>query len=653
MIMPHRYSTICRATVSVCLLLASRQIASAQTNYASIRHQHDWTHHYALGSPSWDAFERFPHNPVYRGRPGMEWPVNGFLFKDPQKGHWYLYIGEYRENYAIEKSHTTNNMNCVIYRSDDRGNSWTLIGDLFTPHQPAFDSLHIEAPDVMVVYADHQYHMIFDFVSSQDTWGNMDHSGIGYAVADRPEGPFVISPKPLRMNTDYKDRPFEGRYSRVYAPMIVKRKNDWVMLHMMDSPPGWALAMATANRPEGPYGESKLVLHVETKTNFPPLQEFFPAFFDGQYVYLPATSVALNRNYQTVFRVKSDDLGNPEKYETFAAGGVWHSVNLPDEYAGIWGQTISGLIDRDTLYVMYPSKDLQNDGTINLAKAPWPGIYKKNGFQLGANAGKTFSYLKKPIRLRTLHMDFTLDGTMCLVWDFHTPIDIQDGWGKFDLARNPRHKELQINRTGWNLTIGDPIHGLVPKASGLWTSFQDGHNRLDIEKKGDRYLFLLNGAVFWAGKMIEDPGPVGLYLDEHSHVGVDSFVLTGGSVPGLVTYGFYDALVSSGNPDSHWSFVHDPHFVYGRGVISKKPGAFGKWNFEGPAIQLLLPKGPAFGNVKVFLDGKLVKMISLKSSAWVRSSVVFSAKNLSKKRHALYLESPGGLLPLDCVRVGL
>jgi sialate O-acetylesterase len=631
----------------------SSDTTAPQHNYAAISHKNDWTHHYALGSPSWDAFERFPGNPVFKGRKGMEWPVNGFLFKDPQKGSWYLYIGEYRENYRAEPGNATKDMNCVIYRSDDRGATWKLIGDLFKGNQPAYDSLEIEAPDVMIVYANHQYHMIFDFVSSKDTWANMNQSGIGYAVSDSPEGPFVISGKPVRMNTDYQSRPLEGRYSRVYAPMIIKRKNDWVLLHMMDSPPGWALAMATASHPEGPYGESRLVLHVENKTSYPPLQEFFPTFFDDQYVYLPATSVAMNRNYQSVFRVRPDDLGKPEKYESFAAGGFWHSVNLPDEHSGIWGQTISGLIDRDTLYVMYPSKDTRNYGTINLAKAPWPAIYKENGFHLGANAGKTFSYIKRPVRLKDLQMDFTLDGTLSLVWDLHTPIDIRDTWGKFDLERNARHKQLQISSKGWNLLIGDGINGLVPKDSGLWTSWKEGNNKLDIEKNEGQYSFSLNGQLFWQGALAEDPGPAGIYLDENSHVAVDSFLLTGERVEGQVTVGFYDALVTSGDKDSSWSFVNTPDFIYGRGAVSRHAGAFAKWNFEGSAVQLCLPRGPSFGKVNIFLDGKLQKQLSLNSPTSVRSSVLFETGDLSGGKHALYLQSVDGLLPLDCIRVSL
>jgi len=622
-------------------------------DYAVRTHQHDWTHHYAMGSPSWDAFERFPGNPVFKGRKGMEWPVNGFLFKDPQHGAWYLYIGEYRENYAAEKGDETKDMNCVIYKSVDRGQHWSPVGDLFPAHQAAYDSLRIEAPDVMVVYADGKYHMIFDFVGSGDTWASMDNSGIGYAVADRPEGPFVISAKPLRMNTDYKAHPLEGRYSRVYAPMIIKREHDWVMLHMMDALPAWTLAMATASRPEGPYSDSKPVLHVETKTPYPPLQEFFPAWIDGGYVYLPATSVALNRNYQSVFRVKPEDLGDAAKYETFAAGGFWHSLNLPDEHSGIWGQTISGMVDKDTLYAMYPSKDLKNYGTINLAKAPWPGMYRKRGLQLGANAGKSFSYIKKAVAFRRLDMDFRLDGTMSIVWDLHTPIDIRDLWGKFDLSRNTRHKELQVNENGWKILVGDSKAGLTAKDSGSWTGWRAGVNALRVRQNGGMYVCSLNGVDFFKGALAADPGPVGLYLEENSHVAVDRMVLTGDRVDGWVTYGFYEAILAAGNKDSVFSFVNDPHFVYGRGAVSKHTGVFAKWNFEGRAVQLLLPRGPQLGAVRVFLDGKLVKTAALKANVWGQSSVVYEAAGLSGGLHALYLEAVDGLLPLDCIKVKL
>ena len=47
-----------------------------------------WLRHDALGDPSFDNFERRPGNPIVRGKPPLNWPVNGFLFEDPKS--WRL-----------------------------------------------------------------------------------------------------------------------------------------------------------------------------------------------------------------------------------------------------------------------------------------------------------------------------------------------------------------------------------------------------------------------------------------------------------------------------------------------------------------------------------------------------------------------------------
>lgn len=52
-----------------------------------------WLRHPVYGDPSFDAFERLPENPIHRGAPPFEWPVNGFLFHDPVGGHDYVSIG--------------------------------------------------------------------------------------------------------------------------------------------------------------------------------------------------------------------------------------------------------------------------------------------------------------------------------------------------------------------------------------------------------------------------------------------------------------------------------------------------------------------------------------------------------------------------------
>lgn len=57
------------------------------TDFARSVHVDAWLRHPVYGDPSFDAFERLPGNPIHRGAPPFEWPVNGFLFRDPVSGH--------------------------------------------------------------------------------------------------------------------------------------------------------------------------------------------------------------------------------------------------------------------------------------------------------------------------------------------------------------------------------------------------------------------------------------------------------------------------------------------------------------------------------------------------------------------------------------
>jgi len=158
-----------------------------ENDFALLTQRDQWSHEYALGSPTWDTLERFSNNPVYRGSKGLEWPVNGFLFSDPMSHKWYLYIGEYKENYSSDQDIDTADFNCVIYESEDRGKTWSSKGNLFPANMVSYDSIKIQAPDVMVTYVDGEYHMVFDWVPADFNWQSSEKSGIGYAVADSPE----------------------------------------------------------------------------------------------------------------------------------------------------------------------------------------------------------------------------------------------------------------------------------------------------------------------------------------------------------------------------------------------------------------------------------------------------------------------------------
>jgi hypothetical protein len=621
-----------------------------ENDFALLTQRDQWSHEYALGSPTWDTLERFSNNPVYRGSKGLEWPVNGFLFSDPMSHKWYLYIGEYKENYSSDQDIDTADFNCVIYESEDRGKTWSSKGNLFPANMVSYDSIKIQAPDVMVTYVDGEYHMVFDWVPADFNWQSSEKSGIGYAVADSPEGPFVVSNKPIKLNTQYKHNQLLDRYSRMYAPMIVKRKKDWALLYMMDTSPArsWVLAVSTSPKPEGPYGETNIMLNVESKSNYQPLQEFYPAFTHDGYVYFPSTSVAINRNYQAVHRVKVEDLTKANSYELFSDGGFWHSENVENEDAGIWGQTITGFIDKDSIYVMFPSKDPKNYGTINLAKASWNKLFRERGFSLTTNKGNTFSYIKKAINVEEINMEFRLDGKMHVIWDFNSPLDKLDGWGKFTLNHNyADYKEVVIDKSGWQINVYESGKNMNQLDSGAIKDWKKDGNQLLLQKMNGEFQLSINGLRCWRGELTNRPGIIGLALDPNSFLFANRLIVEGPQVEGFVTYGFYEALVNSGNQDSDWDFKTDSLFLYGKGAVSKKDSSFAKWNFEGKGFEIYAPRGPLYGTVHIYLDGKLVKVISLKNEKDLKSRSIYKSLDISTGKHAVYLETLDGLLPLD------
>src|SRR5580704_317041 len=87
-------------------------------DFAESRYAEMWLRHPVYGDPSFDAFERVPGNPIHRGSPPFEWPVNGFLFHDPVSSNDYIFVGDYGQGYMPQLSR------CILYRSIDGMRNW-------------------------------------------------------------------------------------------------------------------------------------------------------------------------------------------------------------------------------------------------------------------------------------------------------------------------------------------------------------------------------------------------------------------------------------------------------------------------------------------------------------------------------------------------
>src|SRR5262249_38517006 len=146
----------------------------------------------------------------------------------------------------------------------------------------------------------------------------------------------------------------------------------------------WALFCMTAPRPEGPYSKPEPLLAPQLDKFLPPLAEFYPAFLHDGRIHAPATSVAANRTFQSIFSAALEEAHRPEVWTVEQYGSVWHAEPEPAEVYGLWGQTISGQVGPEgILRACYFCKDGADRGTVSLARRPWNTPYR-DGFVLSA-----------------------------------------------------------------------------------------------------------------------------------------------------------------------------------------------------------------------------------------------------------------------------
>lgn len=630
------------AAVGVAILLSAA--ARAETvDFAEGRRADDWLRHPVYGDPSFDAFERLPGNPIHRGTPPFEWPVNGFLFADPISGRWYVFVGEYGRGYMTPPSR------CLLYRSVDHGLSWTNLGVVLRGDPQLFDHGG-HTPDVSVVYAEGRYHMVYD-------WGEPDFNaegGLAYAWAEQPEGPWRRAPQPITRNS--KLSKLGGRYQRTYAATLLRRKDDWLILGMMDhAPSSWALFAMTAPQPAGPYSERRLVRQVEGDYFHPPLLEFFPAFQREGFVYAPATSVALNRDFNAVFRAPLERADEPGAWTLFQCGSVWHAEDCEAEHFGIWGQTFSGCVDaRGALQAMFPSRDAAGRGTINLAQRPWKTPLRKRGFVLSGHQGPSLTLLRRAYDDFTLDAELRLRGACRLLLDYAAPLGPSAPASDATLhpLMNTRYLALELASGQWRLLRQTAAGQGEMLASGPLD--QRPRRTLRVQRQEGRLALAVDGRALWAGRPPsgESPGlagALGLRLDEDSHAFVERFRIAGKSKPACWSYLWTEALLGAGESPADWTESREGSFRYSSGVVSKLPEARAKWNIAGGGLRLWSPRGPNYGSAELRVDGRVVATLDLHADQEVNSQPVWSQADLPDTFHAVVLAVKAGRVPVDCL----
>ena len=547
--------------LSAAVLTVAMPTASA-TDFARSRYVDTWLRHPVYGDPSFDAFERVPGNPIHRGSPPFEWPVNGFLFQDPVSGHHYIYVGDYTLGYGGRPSR------CVLYRSTDGAQTWTNLGVVLEGDPAMFDK-NGHTPDVSVVFDAGRYHMVYD-------WGELNFNaegGLAYAWADKPAGPWQRAPQPITRNTTLPK--LLGRYQRTYAATLIRRAHDWLIVGMMDAAPNaWALFTMTASRPEGPWSERRLVRHVERDDFHPPLMEFFPSFTHHRMLYVPATSVALNRNFNLLFQVPLECATNPDAWKIAQHGSLWHSEDVENESYGLWGQTISGSVDaHGTLRAMFNSRDAQGMGTVNLARRLWNQPLRDRGFVLTGHEGPSFTCLRQTFRQFTLDATLRLRGTASLIWNYRGvlgPNLPQSDATLHPLART-RFQAVQLSPEGWQVIRVDEHGRSTTLASGAATNHPIWQLNLQRNRDGSMTL-RSDGQELWTGVpdanvSKSDPGAIGLWVEPHTHLSVDKFQIDGKPLATKLSYLGLEALLGAGENLANWQERSGPEFRYGLGLL--------------------------------------------------------------------------------------
>ena len=627
-------------------LLTMAGIAVGAKDFAHSRQVDSWLRHPVYGDPSFDAFERVPGNPIHRGAPPFEWPVNGFLFQDPVSRHHYIYVGDYTLGYLARPSR------CLLYRSTDGAQSWTNLGVVLQGDAALFDKGG-HTPDASVVFDNGRYHMVYD-------WGELNFNaegGLAYAWAEKPEGPWHRAPQPVTRNSILPK--LLGRYQRTYAGTLIRREHDWLIVGMMDAPPNaWALFTMTAPHPEGPWSERRLVRHVETDEFHPPLLEFFPAFAHGGHLYVPATSVALNRNFNVLFRAPLDRATDPTGWNLTQHGSLWHSEDVEHESFGLWGQTFSSSVDaQGTLLAMFNSRDARGLGTVNLARRSWKQPLRERGFVLSGHQGASFTCLRQTAQTFTLEARMQLRGTASVLWDYRGVLgpNLPQSDATLHPLAKTRFHAVELSPTGWRVNQTDATGRTTALSSGPAAS--PANWRLTMQRKsGGQTTLWIAGREVWTGPgesspSHDHPGAIGLWVEPKSHLRVDQFDIRGRMLPARTSFLGLEALLGAGEKLTDWEQRTGPEFRYQTGLIAKQPQARVKWNVIGTRLTLWSPRGPEFGEAEIRVDGRVASVVNLHSAQLTAAEPIWSSGKLRGSFHALVWGARTGLLPVDCLQV--
>ena len=647
------------------LLVSSGCRRSQETfDFAKIGNMAGWLRHPVLGDPSFDTFEKQGET-VHRSEPPYEWAVNGSLFCDPADGAWYYYAGLYGYGYAPGA-----NYDFIIYKSSDEGKSWQNLGRGF-PDGFFFDGYTVAADihtDVVITYDPKTklYWLAYDWEINGKTWAEAHHpsdrkydGGSALAYAQSPAGPFTRLSKPLWSN--YEGSRKLGRFSRAYGTTVLKRKSDWIAFVLCDSGDyySWGLVCMTADKPDGDWSEPTVLLSVDRPEYYPSPVEFYPCFAVDETVYAPATSVAMNRNFQTMHTAPLEDAHRPEAWTLAGNGNAWHARPIPDEKYGIWGQTYHGFVNKTNgkFTVMYPSRDERGFGTLSVAQRLWEQPYS-DGFTFSGHAGKSVSPLMRAYKNFSLAMEFEFTGTVEIAFDYNGILGPETPTADSTPSKETLsdYKALQLSGDSFQFVTVNPS-GEVTILSEEKNLTQDKNIRLNLNVNDKGVRCTVNGVILNVPDITVKGGPLALIAHEFSILTCSKFAIQGEPIPCSLRYQAYDAILGAGQRLADWkkAALSDLSCISEKALINAVEPynaikIYGKWNICGKGFTLYAPKAPTLGKMRVVVDGEQKATVDLYSETKVASSPVYACQ-IANGWHGIALYPEKGEVVLDILEV--
>jgi hypothetical protein len=459
------------------------------------------------------------------------------------------------------------------------------------------------------------------------------------------------------VDDDAGRKPILGRYVRAYASTLIRREHDWLILHMMSTPGNaggtWGLFCMTAPNAGGPCSEPTPLVLPQSDVFHPPLAEFFPAYVVGDRVYAPATSVAANRSYQSLFSAPLEQAHRAEAWRIERLGSLWHGEPVPWEARGIWGQTFAAaLAPGNLLRAMFPCKTAEDVGTISIARRPLRKALK-DGFVLAGPNGQSHAVL------RHAYGAFTLDADLVARGPWHLAFGCRDALGSnHPYADSRPHALMGSGRTvfrfspeGWKLSRSQDGTRAVVASGPVGEGIKEG-KRVSLRVQcGDGHVAVrLAGQPLFDAALLTHGGRIELVAEEGGHLTVERFAVSGSSEGYWEDWLATEALAGAACAPDEWKPVRSPEYLYGEGFVSARPGARAKFNFEGISCELHGPLGQHYGTASIIIDGKRAGIADFNAPAEKPSDRVFVA-NLRPGRHALVLSAGEAMVPLDCLRV--